>query len=133
MDRDCCGLIHFAFELDNLCWRDRAIGVLDFDDCAHYWYAADVAFALRDLFAGGVDLGHPSCRAFVRGYRAQHRLDDDMLARVPVFFRLANLLQHARLVRALDLPSQPGQPVWLQTLQTKLRGRVEVYRRSLWG
>ncbi len=37
---DSDGLIHFDFELDNLVWRNRGIGVLDFDDCARYPYAA---------------------------------------------------------------------------------------------
>jgi len=36
-----------------------------------YWYVADVAFALRDLFETGVDLSHPSFHAFIRGY-SQH-------------------------------------------------------------
>lgn len=133
VERDRFGLIHFDFELDNLYWQDRTIAMLDFDDCAHYWYAADIAFALRDLFAAGADLGHPSFRTFVRGYRAQHPLDDDLLARVPLFFRLANLLQYARLVRAVDLPSQPAHPDWLQRLHTKLRSRVEAYPGSLAG
>jgi len=61
------GLIHFDFELDNLVWRGEAVGILDFDDCAHYWYAADIAFALRDLFDGGADLDHRSFREFVGG------------------------------------------------------------------
>ena len=47
VDRDRYGLIHFDFELDNLYWRDQTIGMLDFDDCAHYWYAADIAFWLK--------------------------------------------------------------------------------------
>ena len=133
VDRDCYGLIHFDFELDNLCWQDGTIGMLDFDDCAHYWYAADIAFALRDLFADGADLGHHSLRAFVGGYRAQHPLDDDLLARVPLFFRLANLLQYARMLRALDLPMLPAHPEWLPRLHTKLWNRVEAYPGSLVG
>src|SRR2546430_7254258 len=49
------GLIHGDFELDNLFWQDDTIALLDFDDCSYSWYVADVAFALRDLFATGVD------------------------------------------------------------------------------
>jgi Ser/Thr protein kinase RdoA (MazF antagonist) len=113
VDRDRYGLIHFDFELDNLYWQDQTIAMLDFDDCTHYWYAADVAFALRDLFADGVDLSHRSFRAFMGGYRAWRPLDDDMLSLIPLFLRLANLLGYARLVRALDLPRQPDHPAWL--------------------
>ena len=59
------GLIHGDFELDNLFWQGETVAMLDFDDCACYWY---VAFALRDLFQTGVDLSHPSFRAFIGGY-----------------------------------------------------------------
>src|SRR4051794_20773884 len=75
-----CGLIHGDFELDNLRWADngseagQSVGVdpgrgasgasgasgtpamLDFDDSATHWYAADIAFALRDVFDAGVSL-----------------------------------------------------------------------------
>ena len=29
---------------------ENEINILDFDDCSYYWYVADIAFALRDLF-----------------------------------------------------------------------------------
>jgi Ser/Thr protein kinase RdoA (MazF antagonist) len=125
------GLIHFDFELDNLCWRDDTIGMLDFDDCAFSWYVADIAYALRDLFDTGATLDHPSFQAFVRGYRGQHRLDDDLLAQIPLFLRLSKLLQYARLVRSLDLPAAPDQPAWLAALRFKFEQRVAAHRALL--
>src|SRR5436853_441693 len=38
------GLIHYDFELDNLIWDDQRVGIVDFDDCAGYWFVADIAF-----------------------------------------------------------------------------------------
>lgn len=129
--RDTYGLIHGDCELDNLCWRDDVVEILDFDDCAHHWYVADIAFALRDLFAGNVDLHDRSFREFVRGYAMHHPLDECLLAQVPLFLRLAALLGHARLARALDLPADGTYPDWLVGLRRKLEGRLAAYRAAL--
>lgn len=134
VDRERFGLIHGDFELDNLCWPDRggrAPGILDFDDCARHWYAADLAFALRDLFDDGADLGHPSVGAFVGGYRAHFPLGDEMLAALPLFSRLSRLLVYAKLVRSLDLPDRPDQPEWLRALRRKFEARITAYAASL--
>lgn len=132
-DDDRYGLIHGDFELDNLSWRDGAVGILDFDDCARSWFAADVAFALRDLFGDfgdEMDLGNGSFRAFVDGYTAEHPLDEGMVMRLPTFRRLGNLIQYARLVRALDLPEAPEHPAWLRGLRRKLSDRAASYRAT---
>lgn len=128
---DTYGLIHFDFELDNLCWRDGAIGMLDFDGCAHYWYVADVAFALRDLFDNGADLGDPSCRAFVEGYRTQYPLGEEALALVPLFSRVARLLNYVSVVRALDLPEGGDYPEWLGGLIRRFAERKGAYEAAL--
>lgn len=126
-NRETYGLIHFDFELDNLIWRDGSIGILDFDDCSHLWYAADLAFALGDLFAEGADFGDERSRAFVRGYAEHHPLDDDLMALLPLFRRLNNLLKYARLLRATDLPVGPEHPDWLVALSQKLHDRMAEY------
>jgi Ser/Thr protein kinase RdoA (MazF antagonist) len=125
------GLIHFDFELDNLVWQDASVGILDFDDCAHCWLAADVAFALQDLFDGGATLDDPRLREFVRGYADHWPLREEELSQVPLFLRLRNLLRYADLARALDVPEDPAYPEWLHTLIEKLRGRMVAYRASL--
>ncbi len=131
MHRDSFGLIHFDFELDNLRWRDHTIGILDFDDCAHYWYAADIAFALGDLFDGGGDLSSGAFREFVRGYTAHFPLDEGMLAHIPLFRRMAALVRHARIIRAMDLPDDQEYPEWLQALRRKLAHRIKSYPAAL--
>lgn len=120
------GLIHFDFELDNLYWQEE-IGILDFDDAVQSWYVADIAYALRDLFEEGVDLSNPHFKAFVEGYAEHHPIDQGLLAQLPEFLRLHQLLLCGRLARALDLP--PGQelPEWLQRLVIKLQNRVDTY------
>ena len=131
MGRDTSGLIHFDFELDNLVWGDSTIHVLDFDDCAHCWYEADIAFALRDLFDGGADHDDPAVREFIRGYATHRPVEADVLAQLPLFSRLANLLTYASIARALDLVEDPDHPDWLRGLMGKLRNRMSAYERSL--
>lgn len=126
--RDTYGLIHFDFELDNLIFRDGSVGILDFDDCSRLWYAADIAFALGDLFAEGADMGDDRFRAFVAGYVAHHPLDNESLSHIPLFLRLADLLDYARLVRAADLAVGPDYPEWLGALDRKLSDRMRAYR-----
>lgn len=127
---DTFGLIHFDFELDNLVWQGERVWALDFDDCAHYWLAADVAFALRDLFGdrpAGVTLDDDRVRAFVGGYRDVRNLSDADLAAVPLFLAAHNLLTYARLKRALGGDPPPDEPDWLGGLRRRLASKVEAY------
>jgi Ser/Thr protein kinase RdoA (MazF antagonist) len=125
------GMIHYDFEQDNLCWQGDAIGSLDYDDCGPYWYAADIAYALRDLFhdrPAGVNPGEPRLQAFLRGYRSARPLGDEWLARLPLFLRLHNLVAYARITRSLGSGPQPDEPVWLGGLRGKLESFLEGYR-----
>jgi Ser/Thr protein kinase RdoA (MazF antagonist) len=131
VDSDNFGLIHFDFELDNLVWNDQRIAMLDFDDCARYWFVADIALALRDLFAHGPNLDDPSFRAFVQGYSANCPLDEEGILQIPLFLRVANLLLYASRARSLDLPDDPTYPDWLNGLRRKLQTRMEEYRMAL--
>ena len=148
-----CGLIHGDFELDNLRWPEDVGGgghnvevgrgapvapgaagtpaMLDFDDCAMHWYAADVAFALREVFDTGAGLEDARVGAFVGGYRAYFPLDDAALATVPLFSRLARLRSYTTQIRALDLPDSPAQPDWLRALRRKLETRAAAYAATL--
>ena len=133
VDRDVYGLIHFDFELDNLIWQGRTAQILDFDDCSHGWYVADIAFALRDHFDAGADLHDPSVRAFLAGYAAHAPLADEQIAQIPLFLRLGRLIQFARITRALDVAKDPNQPVWLNGLIDKLEDRRDAYSMMLAG
>jgi Ser/Thr protein kinase RdoA (MazF antagonist) len=105
--------------------------MLDFDDCAMHWYAADVAFALREVFDTGAGLEDARVGAFVGGYRAYFPLDDAALATVPLFSRLARLRSYTTQIRALDLPDSPAQPDWLRALRRKLETRAAAYAATL--
>ena len=126
--KDNYGLTHFDFELDNLIWDGQRFGILDFDDCVWHWYAADIAFALGDLFdddAAKVDLSNPSFCAFIEGYRTAKPIADDELARIPLFLRLDNSLVFCKLRRAADAGDQDDDPNWLKELRQKLDRKMQ--------
>lgn len=125
------GLIHFDFELDNLVWQDGDVGMLDFDDCAQYWYAADIVFAVGDLFDGPLSAADPGFIQFRAGYESVRDPGPAWLADAELFSRLGGLIQYARLKRALDLPAEADQPEWLATLRHKLSDRLHAYEASL--
>jgi Ser/Thr protein kinase RdoA (MazF antagonist) len=131
IDPDAFGLIHYDFELDNIIWNDGIPGIVDFDDCAHHWYAADVAFALRDLFDHGVAAADPRVQSFLAGYADFQPIDDDVLAYLPLFSRLRRLITYGRVARALDLQPNHDYPVWLRELEARLANRLVNYQASL--
>lgn len=128
------GLIHWDFCADNIRWGGERLGVIDFDDCAHDWHAADIAYALRDLFddrASRVDPEHPLLGAFIRGYRSARPLDDAEIARLPLFMLMSNLIFYASLRIIAEEPSPAHEPDWVDGIRMKLHGKREKYREEL--
>ena len=128
-DGETYGLIHGDFELDNLVWNGNAVAIMDFDDCAHPFYVADIAFALRDLFEEGFKGDDPRFVAFLRGYSMHHPLDPTY-ARIPLFLRMAKLTMYARIVRALDF-AEGSRPEWMARLEQRFEELVTAYIGSL--
>lgn len=127
------GLIHFDFELDNLIWNNDAVGIIDFDDCSWYWFAADIAFALRDLFDDDprhIDLESQPLRAFLDGYQQANQLPQADLKRLPLFLQIHNLLTFCKLLRALDSSPEPDDPDWFDALCHKLQRKLQTYRAN---
>jgi Ser/Thr protein kinase RdoA (MazF antagonist) len=127
------GLIHFDFELDNLKWNKDEAGILDFDDCAFYWFEADIAFALRALFEDSADKVDFECKrfgAFLKGYRSEMQVSDAAVKRIPLFLRLHNLFSFARILRSLgDGPSRE-EPEWTANLRQRLTAISLEYRNQ---
>ena len=127
------GLIHFDFELDSLIWQDHQIGVVDFDDSASYWFAADIAFALRDVFddnAEKVNLQHEIVQQFIQGYRMARSIDTEELAYLPLFLQLHHLIMFVKLFQSLEPDEHPGEPAWAEKLREKLYNKMAYYREE---
>jgi len=125
------GIIHFDFELDNLVWQDDALAMLDFDDCSHYWYVADIAFALGDLFDNHIDPSNHSLNAFIKGYSKQYPLDNELISHLSIFRRMGNILKYAKLVRAMDIANEQDYPEIYASLVVKLKNVMQRYKASL--
>jgi Ser/Thr protein kinase RdoA (MazF antagonist) len=108
--------------------------VIDFDDCAHDWHAADIAYALRDLFedrASRVDPGNPLLGAFIRGYRSVRPLDDAEFNRLPLFMLMSNLIFYSSLRLIAEEPSAANEPEWVNGIRNKLHGKRRKYHQEL--
>jgi Ser/Thr protein kinase RdoA (MazF antagonist) len=125
------GIIHFDFELDNLIWQENAIAMLDFDDCSHYWYVADIAFALRDLFEDHVDPNNSFFNAFIKGYSKQYPLDEDLISHLSIFRRMINIFTYAKLIRSVDIANERDYPDIYKSLILKLKNVMHRYKASL--
>ncbi len=127
------GLIHFDMEADNMRWQDGVPGIFDFDDCARYPFAADVAYALRDLYEDKIeriDLTDTRLRAFVEGYRSRRPLPEDELRLLPLFMRAHNLYWFARPQRSVADGRAPGEEQWTTDLRDKLTSTMDEYREG---
>jgi Ser/Thr protein kinase RdoA (MazF antagonist) len=131
MNEQIFGLIHFDFELDNIVWNGEQPGIIDFDDSARYWFVADIAFALRDLFrdsADEVNLQDESYLHFIRGYEGVRSIDQEELKLIPLFLRMHNLIAFAKLYRAMTPTNPAGEPPWMAELRSKLETKMQFYR-----
>lgn len=125
------GLIHFDLEADNMVWHDGVPTVFDFDDSAHYWFAADIAYALRDLYDDRIeriDLTDSRLQAFVAGYRTVRPLPDRQMQLLPLFMRAHNLYWFARLQRSVAEGSLPREPSWTTDLRAALVNTMNGFR-----
>jgi Ser/Thr protein kinase RdoA (MazF antagonist) len=129
-DRSRFGVVHGDFELDNLAWDAGRATAFDFDEAALSWYAADVAYALRDL-TGPDGEPEPARRrlvhAFVAGYRGVRALDDSDLANLRLFAGAHAACSAVRIARALD-SSGADEPEWRAELRADLTVMAKAQR-----
>lgn len=124
------GLIHYDFEPDNLIWHAGQPGIIDFDDCAWYWYVADIALALSDLFGdrlSQVDFQNDAFQRFIAGYRTVRPIAQTELEQIPLFLRMQNLVSFARLYRAVTPVNWAGELPWMPGLREKLTAKMAFY------
>jgi len=133
---DVFGLLHGDPETDNLVWAaGGAATFVDPDDVHQGWFAADVAYALRDWAppAGAPDLADPVPRAFVEGYRERRPLTDVELGWMPLLARAAAERTLRGLGPVLAEPVDPEWPDWAHQVRARVAGRAAALRRALDG
>ncbi|WP_373464576.1 phosphotransferase enzyme family protein [Streptomyces sp. V4I2] len=129
--QDHWGVVHGDFELDNMAWEDGRPTAYDFDEAALSWYAADIAYAVRDLtdHTGRPATGHwARFDAFLDGYRSVRPIDDEEVGRLPLFAGLHAAASLVRITRALGEPAQ-REPEWLSELRNDLTDMARTHRQ----
>lgn len=129
------GVGHGDFELDNMAWEEGGPIAYDFDEAALSWYAADIAFAVRDLTdpTGRPAAGHRArFDAFLDGYRSVRPFDDEDLGRLPLFAGLHAAASLVRITRALGEPAR-REPRWLSELRDELTAMARTHRQLVIG
>jgi Ser/Thr protein kinase RdoA (MazF antagonist) len=119
------GVVHGDPELDNVIWNEAGEPIfVDLDDVSRSWFAADVAFALRDF------VDSPLVEHFVAGYREARPLTDDELAWLPLFRRAHALVTLARLQPVLAEPVAHDWPDWAKALHARVGNVAAELRES---
>jgi Ser/Thr protein kinase RdoA (MazF antagonist) len=127
----CFGAVHGDFELDNLAWEGDRATAFDFDEAAVSWYAADIAFALRDLIdsTGRIEAEQQGrFAAFIAGYRSVRPLDEAEVANLPLFAGAHAVCSLVRIDRALGVPGEE-EAVWLVELRAHLSSIAAAHRK----
>ncbi len=113
------GLIHWDFEPDNLTWHNGGIDVIDFDDAAYFWFAADIAFALDDVLDEAPEQARHIINHFLDGYRSVRGFEKVWISKLPLFVRLMRVLKVARVHHAYANTHPELDPTWLSELRNR--------------
>lgn len=120
------GLIHYDFEADNVFYDDisKAYNPIDFDDSTYHWYAMDIEQALaslkEDMPEEQID---SSLNQFIKGYRSEHDISDEMLTLLPAFRRYADLYGYVRVLRSVE-EKWDNEPEWMVDLRLRLENSL---------
>ncbi|GAA0764915.1 phosphotransferase enzyme family protein [Clostridium subterminale] len=116
------GLIHYDFELDNVFYNEitKTYNPIDFDDSMYHWYALDIEQSLdsikEDMPEEQVE---PSINEFIKGYRLEYDISDEMLKLLPIFRRYVDLYGYVRILRSVE-EKWNNEPDWMINLRIKL-------------
>ena len=106
-DRDSYGLIHFDAHSANIHVDGDTITLFDFDDCVYNWFIADIAMVIFYMITNADDpvgVLTEFLPPFLRGYRAENRLDPRWLATIHDFLTTREIDLYAVIQRSYDLP-----------------------------
>ena len=116
------GLIHYDFETDNVFYDEvaKTYNTIDFDDAMYHWYALDIVQSLDNLKEDmPEEQVEPSVKEFIKGYRSEYDISDEMLKLLPLFRRYANLYGYVRILHSVE-EKWNNEPGWMINLRIKL-------------
>lgn len=130
-DGDSYGLIHFDAHSANLHVDGDTITLFDFDDCVYNWFIGDIAMVIFYMITNADD--PPGVLAdflppFLRGYRAENRLDPRHLPAIHDFLSTREIDLYAVIQRSYDLPDGDAAEAiphpWPRRFMTGRRARI---------
>ena len=116
------GLIHYDFELDNIFYNEitETYNPIDFDDAMYHWYALDIEQSLDSIKENiPEEQVESSVNEFIKGYRLEYTISDEMLKLLPIFKRYINLYGYVRILRSIE-EKWNNEPDWMINLRIKL-------------
>ena len=126
------GLIHYDFETDNVFYDEitQDYTPIDFDDAMYHWYAMDLEQSLDSLKEDiPKEQVAPSVNEFIKGYRSEYDISDEMLKLLPVFRRYANLYGYIRILRSVE-EKWNNEPDWMIDLRITLENSLNNQKKS---
>lgn len=127
------GLVHSDLQANNLRVQQGKLWVFDFDDCEMNWFVSDIATALYfALWSPDPARSHAEFAAFVlenmvAGYRREHSLDNEWIARIPRFLKLQEMFVYV----IINEYNQVTPHTDLATLPPKQRALLQRYRHNI--
>lgn len=125
-DRDGYGLVHYDAHSANLHVDGDTITLFDFDDCTYHWFAADVAMVIFYLITNQDDpaaLLNDFLPPFLRGYRAENRLDPHWLATIHDHLTLREIDLYAVVQRSFGVSGDDAEALPHEWPRRFMRGR----------
>ena len=125
------GLIHFDAHSANFHVDGDTITLFDFDDCVYNWFIGDIAMVVFYMITNADD--PPGVLAdflppFLRGYRAENRLDPRWLPAIHDFLTTREIDLYAVIQRSYDLPDGEAAEAiphpWPRRFMTGRRARL---------
>lgn len=116
------GLVHYDFESDNVFYDEitKTYSSIDFDDAMYHWYALDIEQSLDSMKENiPEEQVESAVNQFIKGYRSEYMISDDMLKMLPVFRRYVNLYSYVRVLRSIN-EKWNNEPEWMVNLRIRL-------------
>lgn len=121
------GLIHYDFEPDNVFYNEitKAYNTIDFDDAIYHWYALDIEQSLDSIRKNMPEKQvESSINEFIKGYRLEYDISDEMLKLLPIFRRYVNLYGYVRILISME-EKWDNEPDWMIDLRIKLKDLLD--------
>lgn len=128
-NEDTFGLIHNDFHQGNFFVENGDITVFDFDDCAYYWFANDLAVSFYHAYWQSTsfnpdynDFSIEFISSMLEGYSKETTLHKDILCQIPVLLKLREMFLYTLFTKKWDKENLEG---WQEYALQNLKHNIE--------